>query len=101
MIGLAALLVAFATPLAGDAGAGPSLPACIAVSTDARWVPYGYNHVVILKSGCSKPATCSVATDVAPQPQSVEVPASSTVEVTTFMASPSQAFTPRVSCKLH
>jgi hypothetical protein len=30
----------------------------------------------------------------------VDVPASSTVEVLTFMSSPSQAFTARVSCSL-
>lgn len=95
MFGIGALLLA----LAGDAGA-PALPACVAVSTEARWVPYGYNHVVVLRNGCSKAATCTVATDVAPQPQTVEVAARATAEVTTFMASPSQTFTAKVSCAL-
>src|SRR4051794_16203629 len=50
---------------AADAGAAPaSLPACVGVATEARYVPYGYNHVVVLKNGCSKPATCNVSTDV-------------------------------------
>jgi hypothetical protein len=97
-----AAVVAAASPRAAaqDAGAAPALPACIAVGTDARYVPYGYNHVVILKSGCSKAATCSVATDVSPQPVAAEVAAGSTVEVVTFTGSPAQAFRARVTCRL-
>ncbi len=98
----AGLMVALSSTnaVAQDAGA-PALPACVAVGTDARYVPYGYNHIVILKSGCSKPATCIVATDVNPQPTTNEVPAGTTVEVLTFSASPSQTFQARVTCKLH
>jgi hypothetical protein len=85
-----------------DAGSsGSVLPACISVVAEARYVPYGYNHVVIVRSGCSKPATCSVATNVNPQATTVEVAAKATVEVLTFTASPAQSFTPIVSCKLH
>jgi len=86
-----------------DAGAPApsSLPACVSVSTQARYVPYGYNHVVILKNGCSKSATCSVATDVNPQATSVDVPSISTLEVLTFTASPAQTFIARVGCTLH
>ena len=99
---VAGLMVALtpADAVAQDAGA-PALPACIAVSTNARYVPYGYNHIVILKSGCSKPATCTVATDVNPQPVTSEVAAGTTVEVLTFSASPAQTFQARVNCKLH
>jgi hypothetical protein len=87
---------------AQDAGPPPlSLPACVGVSTSSRYVPYGYNHVVVLKNGCSKPATCTVATDVNPTPTSVDVATGTTVEVLTFMASASQTFTARVTCKLH
>ena len=93
---LGALLLVLA---ASDVGA-PSMPACVQVTTDSRYVPYGYNHVVVLRNGCSKPATCSVATDVAPQPQAVEVPKGATVEVTTFMGSPQQGFVAKVSCKM-
>lgn len=76
------------------------LPACISVATEARYVPYGYNHVVILKSGCSKAATCSVSTNVNPQATSVEVAVRATVEVLTFTASPAQTFTANVTCTL-
>lgn len=95
-----ATVVVAVTAGAEDAGAPSALPACISVSTDARYVPYGYNHIVILKSGCSKAATCSVATDVNPQPISAELAAGATVEVLTFSGSPAQAFRARVTCKL-
>ncbi len=95
------VLAVSAAANAQDAGAPRALPACISVDTVARYVPYGYNHVVILKNGCSKPATCAVATDVNPQPVTAEVAASTSIEVLTFSGSPAQAFRARVTCKLH
>lgn len=101
---LLALLSSFfgAETAASDAGAPApaTLPACVAVKSEARYVPYGYNHVVIVTNGCSKAATCSVATDVNPTAQSVDVASGKTLEVLTFSGSPATAFTPRVSCKL-
>ena len=85
---------------AQDAGAASPIPACIQVSTDARYVPFGYNHIVILKSGCTKPAACTISTDVNPQPISAEVAAGTTVEVLTFAVSPAQTFRANVTCKL-
>jgi hypothetical protein len=88
---------------AGDAGAGDAaapVPACIAVSTDSRYVPWGYNHVVTLRSSCARPATCLVSTDVNPQVQAVDVASGATVEVVTFMGSPAYTFVARVSCRL-
>lgn len=86
---------------AADAGAPtPSIPACVAVTTDSRYVPYGYNHIVILKNGCSRPVKCSVATDVNPERQTVEVLPSTTTEVTTFLGAASSTFVARVSCGL-
>ena len=81
-------------------GGASVLPACISVATEARYVPYGYNHIVLLKNGCSKAATCSVATDVNPQATSVDVASTASVEVLTFTASPAQTFHARVTCKL-
>lgn len=85
--------------LAADAG-GPAMPACVHFRSESRYVPYGYNHIVYIDNGCSKPAACTVSTDVVPQAQNVEVPAGKTAEVTTFMGSPQQSFTPRVRCAL-
>ena len=95
----AATVLSTSEVTAQDAGA-PALPACIQVTTDARYVPFGYNHVVVLKSGCSKAATCSVATDVNPQVIPAEVAPGTTVEVLTFAGSPAQVFRARVTCKL-
>ena len=96
-----ALVVSVSASSAQADPAAPSLPACIGVATEARYVPYGYNHIVLLKNGCSKAATCSVSTDVNPQATSVDVGASASVEVLTFTASPAQTFHARVTCKLH
>lgn len=87
---------------ADDAGAPApaSLPACVAVKTESRYVPYGYNHIVYVTNGCTKAATCSVATDVNPTPQTVEVASGKGAEVLTFSGSPASQFTARVSCKL-
>ena len=95
MFALGALVIT----LAADAGA-PAMPACIHHRAESRYVPYGYNHVVVIENGCSKPAACTVSTNVVPQPQNVEVPAGKTAEVLTFMASPSQSFVPSVRCQL-
>jgi hypothetical protein len=84
---------------AGDAGAS-SLPACVQVTAQARYIPYGYNHVVLIKNGCTKTATCHVSTDVNPQVTSVEVAPNVTSETLTFTGSPAQTFTPHVSCTL-
>jgi hypothetical protein len=92
-------LGALVLTLAADAGA-PAMPACIHHRAESRYVPYGYNHVVVIENGCSKPAACVVSTDVVPQPQNVDVPAGKTAEVLTFMGSPQQSFTPRVRCTL-
>ena len=95
MLALGALVLT----LAADAGS-PAMPACIHWRADSRYVPYGYNHVVVIENGCSKPAACTVSTDVVPQPQNVDVPAGKTAEVTTFMGSPQQSFVPKVRCQL-
>jgi hypothetical protein len=88
-------------PLAASDGGAPPVPACIQVSSEARYVPFGYNHIVTLRSGCSRAATCTVSTDVNPKPITADVPSNQTVEVVTFAVSPSQNFTASVNCVLH
>ncbi|MCL2725482.1 MAG: hypothetical protein FWD69_13700 [Polyangiaceae bacterium] len=95
------VLIFAADAKASDAGAPPPpTPACIQVRAEARWVPYGYNHIVTLANQCSRDAACTVSTNVNPQPQTADVPAGQSVSVLTFNASPSQAFTPYVQCTL-
>jgi len=85
--------------LAADAGA-PSLPACVHFRAESRYVPYGYNHVVVIENGCSKPAACTVSTDVAPQPQNVDVPAGKTGEWPTLLGSPQPTLPAHQKCCL-
>lgn len=92
---------AASAPDAADAaGAAPAVPACIAVTSVARLVAYGYDHVVTLTNGCSRDASCEVSTDVNPAALRADVAQGSSVEVVTFKSSPSSTFTARVRCAL-
>jgi hypothetical protein len=98
---LALVLAGMSIPRADAKDAGASgIPSCMQVTTESRYVPYGYNHIVHLKNGCSKAATCKVSTDVNPDVQTVEVPSSTSVEVLTYMAANAQTFVARVTCTL-
>jgi hypothetical protein len=90
------------TASAADAGAEPTgLPACVQVVTESRYVPFGYSHVVVLRNGCARAASCIVSTDVNPEPLPAEVPAGGAAEVVTFLSAAASKFTARVSCRLH
>jgi hypothetical protein len=73
-------------------------PACVTVSTEARFVGFAYNHIVHVANGCTAPKSCTVATNVNPEPQAVTVPPGSRAEVVTFIGSPASAFTAEVRC---
>lgn len=114
---LAALLVLSVTaPLLPPAGADakdkdkgkgrePSAPVvqsaddCAQVQASARYVGYGYTHVVTLKNTCNKDVECVLWTDVDPEPRStVQAAAGETVELVTRRGSPSLAVTAYKSC---
>jgi hypothetical protein len=57
-----------------------------------------YNHIVHVNNSCDREADCAVSTDVNPDPQKVEVPGHSEIQVMTFMGSPSRVFKPNVQC---
>lgn len=78
----------------GTAAATP----CVIARAEARWAAYGYNHIVHLENTCVEAHTCTVATDVNPAPQTVDVPGNGAVEVLTFRGSPARVFTPAVAC---
>lgn len=96
-VSLAALAV---TGAAVPVEAAGSVPSCMTVRAEARWVPYGYNHVVVLESRCDKDASCEVWTDVNPTKQHVDVRARTTEEVLTFRASPARVFEATAECRL-
>lgn len=92
--------IAAASASAADAGAPAALPACVQVTSQSIYVPYGYNHIVTVKNGCTRVAKCSVSTDVNPEVQSIDVAANTSKDVLTFMAAASSTFVARVSCRL-
>ncbi len=77
----------------------PKNPKCIQVHVHAPYRAYGYDHVVEIVNDCDKAFTCSVKTDVNPEPTSVSVPAHETRSVITFKGSPAREFKPDVQCK--
>jgi len=83
-------------PDAGDAR--PPHPECVHVRTEARYVAYGYDHIVEIENECEKAMLCTVMTDVNPQTTSVNVAAGQTRSVTTFRGSPAREFKATVLC---
>ncbi len=83
-----------------EAEVSGSMPACMVARAEVRWVPYGYNHVIVLESGCDRAASCEVWTDVNPDHQRVVVKPRTTEEVLTFRASPASTFRATVECRL-
>lgn len=79
---------------------GGAVPACITWWTEARYRPFGYDHLVHLKSVCTRPADCTISTSVNPEVKHVLVPATSSVEVYTYLMSPAREFVAHVECKL-
>lgn len=97
---LALGLLASAPSEAADAGAPAGLPSCVQVTTESRYVPYGYNHIVHVRNTCPQLAACAVSTDVNPEAQRVDIAPAATADVTTFMGANAAAFVAKVSCSL-
>jgi hypothetical protein len=74
-------------------------PECVHVRTEARYIPYGYDHIVEIENTCDKAVHCSIATDVNPTTVELTVPAGQKRSVTTFRGSPAREFKPDVTCK--
>jgi hypothetical protein len=72
---------------------------CVDVTTDARFASVGYDHIVTLKSGCTKTMKCTVTTNVQPEPIAVELAAGGEESVVTWRGSPAREFAADVSCK--
>jgi hypothetical protein len=97
---IAALLLFAGLSVAGIAAAQNDVPDCIDVRAIVRWRAGGYDHWVRVENGCEQRATCQVATDVNPEPQTVEIEPGAHTEVLTWRGSPARTFQPRVSCEL-
>lgn len=77
----------------------PSAP-CVRWRADSIYRNYGYDHVVTLFNGCDAPATCTVTTNVNPDPIGVQVAPGKEAEVLTFRGSPAREFEARVRCAI-
>jgi hypothetical protein len=87
-------------PRDDDAPAQASPDACAVVTPVARYIGYGYYHVVSLKNGCSRPVSCEVWTDVDPQPHhTLRVAPGETAEVVVRRGSPARDFKADKKCK--
>jgi hypothetical protein len=83
-----------------SARAVDSLPDCIHVRKEARFVVTGYDHLVHVKNECTKAATCQVSTDVTPERHEIRVAVDEEKTVLTRRGSPAREFTAQVSCEL-
>lgn len=82
-----------------DPGAAQSANECAKVQVSARYVGYGYTHVVTLKNTCSQSVECALWTDVDPEPRTtVHVEAGQSAEVVTRRGSPSREVTALKAC---
>lgn len=72
---------------------------CVKHSIQARYVS-GYDHLVHIKSQCSRAAFCKVSTDVNPKVQNVTIAPGAATTVLTFRGSPAGTFQAKVECQL-
>jgi hypothetical protein len=73
---------------------------CAEVQASARYVGYGYTHVVTLKNACTKAVECALWSDVDPEPRTtVQADPGQTAEVVTRRGSPSRDVTGYKSCR--
>jgi hypothetical protein len=96
---LATLACPAAIAAAGEGDDAPNPAACVKVRTEARYVPYGYDHIVELENTCGRAMRCDVASNVNPTPTSVDLATGETKSVLTYRGSPASEFTAQVDCK--
>ena len=93
--------LAFAVLLAPRAArSAETLPSCVRVWAEARYRPFGYDHLVYIHNDCARTAACTVSTDVNPDRMHVSVRPQDEVEVVTWVGSPARVFKATVACDL-
>lgn len=73
--------------------------ACHSVSGEARFVAYGYNHVVQVTNTCDRALRCLVWTSVDTDPSELLVSPNSTGEAVVRVGSPARAFAAQGVCE--
>jgi hypothetical protein len=100
LLASAAVLATTLVPaLADEQTQNPNAP-CVRWRADSIYRNYGYDHVVTLFNGCDALATCTVTTNVNPDPIGVQVQPGKEAEVLTFRGSPAREFEARVRCAI-
>jgi hypothetical protein len=85
-------------PGSDERGGPTGNPECVRVRTEARYVAYGYDHIVEVENACEKAVDCTITTDVNPASSNLAVPPRQTRSVTTFRGSPAREFKADVAC---
>jgi hypothetical protein len=75
------------------------LPECVSVTTEAAFASVGYDHIVRLKNACKTTVSCSVKTDVNPEPATATLAPGESTSMVTWRGSPAREFKPDVSCE--
>jgi hypothetical protein len=84
-------------PQTAHASSGTS-NGCVDWRAEAVFNGLGYNHLVHLTSRCDKAVHCAVSSDVNPEPTQVPLAPRQSKTVNTFLGSPAQKFTAKVTC---
>lgn len=76
------------------------LPKCITMTTEVRASGGGggYDHIVHFGNQCGAAATCTVSTDVQPEPVWADLPNQKDTDVVTSKGSSEAAFRPYAFC---
>jgi hypothetical protein len=97
ILGLFPLLLI--SPLHADDSAKAKKPGgCVDVKTEASFASVGFDHIVTLTSGCKQAMTCTVSTNVNPDPTTVQLAVGATESVVTWRGSPAREFSADVTC---
>jgi hypothetical protein len=92
-------VASISTAHADDAATKSKKPGgCVDVHTDASFASVGFDHIVTLHSECKKHMSCTVKTDVNPEPANVELAPGADESVVTWRGSPAREFKADVTC---
>jgi hypothetical protein len=97
LLGLFPLLL-ISTARADDSAKAKKPGGCVDVKTEASFASVGYDQIVTLTSGCKQAMTCTVTTNVNPDPATVQLAVGATESVVTWRGSPAREFSANVTC---
>lgn len=96
------LIALFAAPSAlaepPRATPGPAALTCVKVQTEASFASVGYDHLVHLTNNCKQAVTCTVTTNVNPDPATASLGVGESTTLVTWRGSPAREFTVDARC---